>query len=266
MGWGHLPPQTTKGKERRERERERDPHHELAIQFMVCSAQDVPRKEGGVLAIFWGGLFRPVCRPHVRFLPLKGGKCRPFLFWGLFRAVCRPRGSRSTLKQHRTPANFSFGLFGHLFVPKLTFRVPKSIKLRPETVICVGSRWCSRFGSIRFAGDRLAELVCGPDGHDLWFSHGPDGQDLWFSRGPDGLDLWFSRGPDGLGLWFSRQPQILFQTIVERVLFHTIVHGTRANEQLQAHGVFQANEKLQAKRALAGKPGSSRQTGTFLLA
>ena len=92
----------------------------------------------------------------------------------------------------------------------------------------------------------------------------PDGLDLWLSRGPDGL--WFSRGPDGLGHWFSRQPQILFQTIVEQVLFHTIVHGTRANEQLQAHGVFQANEKLLAKRALAGKPGSSRQTGTFLLA
>ena len=86
LGWGHLPPQTTKGKERRERERERerDPRHEPAIQFMVCSAQDVPRKEGGVLAILLLGLFRPVCRPHVGLLPLKGGKCRSFLFWGLF--------------------------------------------------------------------------------------------------------------------------------------------------------------------------------------
>ena len=94
-GWGRriglgTPPPTNHQRKGEERERERDPHHELAIQFMVCSAQDVPRKEGGVLAIFWGGLFRPVCRPHVHFLPLKGGKCRPFLFWGLFRAVCQP--------------------------------------------------------------------------------------------------------------------------------------------------------------------------------
>ena len=100
----------------------------------ACALSTLNRR--GSAGIFWGDLFRPVCRPHVCFLPLKGGKCRPFLFWGLFRAVCRPRGSRSTLKQHRTPANFSFGLFGHLFVPKLTFRVPKSINL-------LGSSICS---------------------------------------------------------------------------------------------------------------------------
>ena len=113
----HKPPKERRGE--RERERERDPHHELAIQFMVFSAQDVPRKEGGALAILClgscsgrfstacalstlkrggvlafvflgGGLFRPVCRPHGHFLPLKEGKCRPFFFGGVFRAVCRP--------------------------------------------------------------------------------------------------------------------------------------------------------------------------------
>ena len=76
----------------------------------------------------------------------------------------RPRGSVSTLKQHRTPANFPFGLFGHAFVPKCTFRVPKSNKLWPENVICVGSRWCSRFRSISALKQHrtIADFYFGP--------------------------------------------------------------------------------------------------------
>ena len=69
----HKPPKERTGereKEReRERERERDTRHEPAIQFMVCSAQDVPPKDGGVLAICWGVFFGPFFDRMCTFYP-----------------------------------------------------------------------------------------------------------------------------------------------------------------------------------------------------
>ena len=137
----HKPPKERRG------ERERDPHHELAIQFMVCSAQDVPRKEGGVLAIFCLGLFRPVCRPHVHFLPLKGGKCRPFLFWGLFRAVCRPHVHFLPSKEGGVLAFFGGGSFSARLSTACALSTPKRGEV--PAIFVLGS-FSGRLSTARF--------------------------------------------------------------------------------------------------------------------
>ena len=41
-------------------------------------------KEGGVLAFFGGGLFRPVCRPHVHFSTPKRGEVLAIFVLGSF--------------------------------------------------------------------------------------------------------------------------------------------------------------------------------------
>jgi len=150
-GWGRriglgTPPPTNHQRKGEERERERDPHHELAIQFMVCSAQYVPRKEGGVLAIFVFGSFSArlstacaLCTPKrgevpavfglgsfsgrlstaCALCPLKRWEVPAIFVLESFSARLSTACALSTLNRREMPASFGLGLFRRVCRPQV---------------------------------------------------------------------------------------------------------------------------------------------------